>query len=196
MSISTKDRTACYKEEIIAYLDGELNQRSIAFLEHHLVTCDRCTVEYRLQQRLVAELENALIAGAGVELPRNFAQVVAARAQSDLRGVREPRERRRAFGLCGVLLILSVALLGGAAASESVLAPARLIWRSAAALFSFLGHALYSAGAGMAVLSRGVGSHLFFESWPFGLLIIVLFASALIMLRRLIVEYHRTRISL
>lgn len=196
MSISANDRTACYKEEIIAYLDGELDQRSIAFLDHHLATCDPCAHELRAQQRLLAELEGSLTADAGVELPRNFAQVVAARAQSDLRGVREPRERKRAFGLCAALLILSIALLGGAAASESVLGPARLIWRSAAALFNFLGHALYSAGAGIAVLSRGVGSHLFFESWPFGLLLIVLFASALVMLRRLIVGYHRTRISL
>ena len=196
MNISNKDRTACHIEEIIAYLDGELDESSIALLDNHLAVCDSCIDEFRLQQRLLAELETALIADAGVELPKNFAQVVAARAQSDLRGVRDPGERRRAFSLCAVLLILSVALLGGAAASESVLGPARLIWRSAAALLSFLGHALYAAGAGIAVLSRGIGGHLLFESWPFGLLILVLFASALFMLRRLIIGYHRTRISL
>jgi hypothetical protein len=88
---------------------------------------------------------------------------------------------------------VAVAFTGGAAVSESVFAPLRAIWKGGAALLNFLGHALYDMGAGVAVISRGVGGHLLFESRPVGLLVLFLFASALYMLRRLIAGYHRTR---
>ena len=126
-------------------------------------------------------------------MPVNFAQVVAARAQADLSGMRDRRERRRAFRLCVVLAAVAVALLGGAAVSETVLAPLRAIWRGGGALVSFLGHALYDAGAGLAVISRGIGGHLVFESRPVSVIVLLLFVLALFMLRRLIAGYHRTR---
>ncbi len=123
MSNPTADRAACRTEEIAAYLDGELDARSQLNLERHLAECASCASEFKLQQRLLSDIESALTNDAGPEMPVNFAQVVAARAQSDLSGVRDPGERKRAFSLCGVLVVLSVALLGGAAASESVLGP-------------------------------------------------------------------------
>lgn len=193
MSITNAYRPACRNEEIIAYLDGELDTRSRVLLEGHFADCPACTAELNLQQRLLSEMEAAFTDDCGVELPKNFAQIVAARAQSDLSGMRGSLERRRAFGFCLVLVIVSVALLGGTAAMEAVLGPLRVFWRSGAALLSFLAHALYDAGAGVAVISRGIGGHLLFESWPTGLLIILLFASALFILRRLIAGYHRTR---
>lgn len=146
------------------------------------------------ERRLIRELDFALSSEPELEIPKNFAQIVAARAQSDMSGVREPRERRRALRLCATLALISFALLGGAALSESVFAPLRATWKGAAALFSFLGHALYDAGAGVAVISRGVGGHLLFGSRAFGLIVLLLLALALFMLPRLIVRYHRTRI--
>jgi anti-sigma factor RsiW len=193
MSNQAAERSTCRTDEIVAYLDGELEERLHAPLELHLTECASCASELNLQQRLLAELESVLATDPGLELPRNFAQVVAARAQSDLRGVREPRERKRAIGLCCVLVVLSIALLGGAAAGESVLGPLRVIWRAGAALFTFLGHALYDAGAGVAVIARGFGGRFLFQSRPISVLTILLFASALLVLRRLLVGYHRTR---
>ena len=92
-----------------------------------------------------------------------------------------------------MLAAVAVALLGGAAVSETVLAPLRAIWRGGTALVSFLGHALYDAGAGLAVISRGIGGHLVFESRPVSVIVLLLFVLALFMLRRLIAGYHRTR---
>lgn len=183
----------CNTEEIVSYLDGELEAASLASLEEHLATCASCTAELQTQRRLLRELDFVLADDASVEMPKNFAQVVAARAQADLSGVRDRKERRRAVRLCMLLAAVSVALLGGAAASESVLAPLRAIWRGGAALITFLGHALYNAGAGFAVISRGIGGHLVFESRPVSVVVFLLFASALFMLRRLIAGYHRTR---
>lgn len=182
-------------EEIVAYLDGELDVPSRALLEEHLAGCARCSSELKMQKRLICELDSALSDDAYVEMPGNFARIVAARAQSDLSGVRDGRERRRALLLCVMLAIMSVALLGGGAASESIFAPLRAIWKVGVALFNFMGHALYDAGAGLAVISRGIGGHLLFESRPLSLIVLLLFTSALFMLRRLIAGYHRTQIT-
>lgn len=178
-------------EEIIAYLDGELDAVSLAALEEHLTACASCQSELERQRRLLRELDFALGDETSVEMPGNFARVVAARAQADLSGVRERRERRRAVRLCVALAVVSVALLGGAAASETVLAPLRAVWRGGAALINFLGHVLYDAGTGLAVIARGIGGHLVFESRPLTVFVLLLFALALFMLRRLIAGYHR-----
>jgi anti-sigma factor RsiW len=185
----------CRSEEIVAYLDGELDASSRNRIESHLEGCDECAAELRVQRRLLQELNFALASDEpAFEMPKNFAEVVAARAQSDLSGVRERVERRRAFGLCIALAAASFMLLGGAAFGESVFAPPRAIWKAGAALFNFLGHALYDAGAGVAVISRGLGSHLLSESRGLRALVLLLIALALFTLARLIVRYHRTRI--
>ena len=44
---------------------------------------------------------------------------------------------------------------------------------------------------GFAVVTRGVGWHLLFESRPLGLVLLLLFASALFLLSRMISGYHR-----
>ena len=193
MSMATPNTSFCSAEEITAYLDSELDAGSLVRLEEHFATCASCRVELETQRRLLCELDFALADEASVEMPKNFAQVVAARAQADLSGMRDRRERRRAFRLCVVLAAVAVALLGGAAVSETVLAPLRAIWRGGTALVSFLGHALYDAGAGLAVISRGIGGHLVFESRPVSVIVLLLFVLALFMLRRLIAGYHRTR---
>jgi hypothetical protein len=193
MSTATPNKLDCRSEELIAYLDGELEREAHASLEEHLAECASCAAELDMQRRLQRELDVALSDDAGLEMPGNFAQIVAARAQADLSGMRERHERRRALRLCVALTALSVALTGVAALGESVFAPLRALWKGGAALFNFLGHALYDAGAGFAVISRGVGGHLLFDSRPVGFFVLLLFVSALFMLRRLIVGYHRTR---
>jgi anti-sigma factor RsiW len=187
--------SVCSSEEIIAYLDGELDDSSLARLEEHFESCAECAADLRVQRRVLNELNFALMDEPMIEMPKNFAQVVAARAQSDMSGVvRDPLERRRALRVCIALTIISFALLGGAALSESVFAPLRAIWKAGVALFSFLGHALYDAGAGLTVISRGLGGHLLFESRGLGLLVLLLLALALFTLKRMIARYHRTRI--
>ena len=190
MSTAAPDKLDCRGEEIVAYLDGELEGRSLALFEDHLAECSRCAAELELERRLLNELDSALAKDASVEMPKNFAQVVAARAQSNMSGVRDNRERRRALGLCVLLGSVAVALLGGPAVRDSILAPLRAIWTGATALLGFLGHALYDAGAGLAIISRTLSGHLIFESRPFGLVVLLLFVAALFMLRRLIVRYH------
>ena len=189
------NNSSCRTEEIVAYLDGELDASSLARLEQHLEDCPECAAELRAQQCLHQELNFALIDEPALEMPKNFAQLVAARAQSDMSGVRAPRERRRALRLCGVLAAASFMLLGGTALGESVFAPLRAIWKVGVALFSFFGHALYDAGASVAVISRGLTGRLLSQSpRGLGLLFLLLLALAFFTLARLIVRYHRTRV--
>jgi anti-sigma factor RsiW len=185
----------CRTEEVIAYLDGELERAALAQLEQHVADCSECAAELREQRRLLQELSFALADEPAIEMPKNFAQVVAARAQSDMSGVRDRGERKRAFWLCALLTAVSFILLGGTALRESVFAPLRATWKAGVALFSFLGQALYDAGAGLTVISRGLGGRMFSQSpRGLGLLVLLLLALALFTLARLIVRYHRTRI--
>ncbi|HEX8846380.1 MAG TPA: zf-HC2 domain-containing protein [Pyrinomonadaceae bacterium] len=190
MSTVARKKPECRGEEIVAYLDGELEGAPLALLEEHLKECPDCSAELKMQRRLMRELDLSFSSEHEVEMPQNFAQVVAARAQSDVSGVRNKRERRLAAALCVILAAISVALLGGAAVRDSILAPLRAVWKGTVALLNFLGHALYDAGAGFAVISRGVGGHLVFDSRLRALLVLLLFVSALFTLRRLIARYH------
>jgi anti-sigma factor RsiW len=187
--------SSCRSEEVVAYLDGELDASAHARLEQHFEDCSECAAELRAQQSLNQELNCALMDEPLLELPKNFVEMVAARAQSDMSGVRAPRERRRALQLCGLLAAASFMLLGGAALGESVFSPLRAIWKVGAALFGFFGHALYDAGASVAVISRGLTGRLLSQSpRGLGLLVLLLLALAFVTLARLIVRYHRTRI--
>ena len=187
------DSSVCGSEEIVAYLDGELDAPALARFERHVGDCAACATALAAERRLFRELDTALSVEPQLEMPQNFAQVVAARAQADLSGVRRASERRRALRLCAVLASVAFALTGGAALTDGVLAPLAALWKFAAAVAGFLGHALYDAGAGLAVISRGVGGRLLFGSRGGGLLVLLLLVLALLMLRRLITGYHRAR---
>ena len=193
MSTTSPNSPVCSSAELVAYVDGELGAEACRLLEEHLAECPRCDDELKTQQLLLRELDLALAEDACLEMPKNFAQVVAVRAQTDLSGVRCARERRRALRLCIALSVIAFALLGGAALSESVFSPLRAAWKCFAAIFGFLSHALYDLGAGMAVFTRGVGGHLLFESRGLSLVVLLTFTFALFMLRRLIMGYHRAR---
>ena len=52
---------------------------------------------------------------AEIPVPRDFSRMVAARATSDMRGVRTRSENRKALTICVVLALVGFALLGAAA---------------------------------------------------------------------------------
>lgn len=196
-SISTEP--ACQSEEIAAYLDGELDAHAAALFEQHLQECVACTHALQEQRRLLCALDFAFGGNdvGDLPLPKNFSQVITAHAQSNLSGLRSERaERRRAVRLCLALAVISFALLGGAAFSDSVMKPLGLLVRNAGVLLGFVGRALYDFGTGLAVIARGVGGHTIFESSRLAALAGLLLVVATLLLPRLISNYHRTRIRL
>jgi predicted anti-sigma-YlaC factor YlaD len=184
-------------EDIAAYLDGELDGAARSSFEQHTKECSTCDGNLREQKRLLCALDFALGGeGALPTPPENFAHVVAAHAQSDMRGLRaRSEEHKRALLLCAGLAVVSALLIGGAVAvNESVVAPLQAMMKPVMTVIGFLLHTLYNAGAGLAIISR-VGGHLLFESRPLGLLGALLLIAALALLPRLIINYHRARIT-
>jgi hypothetical protein len=186
---------ACNSDDVAAYLDGELDTSERALFEVHARECDSCAGELLEQRRLLCTLDFALGAGPALALPKDFARIVAAHAESDMRGMRQPSERGRALRLCLVLAAASFALLGGAALSDSVLRPASLVLKGVASVVDCAWHALYNAGVILAVISRTIGGHLVFESRLFGPLVFLTLFAAAVLLPRLIQNYHRVPIT-
>jgi anti-sigma factor RsiW len=185
---------SCGSEEIAAYLDGELSEAARSMFERHVAECAPCTEQLREQRRLLCALDMALSAERSLPIPSDFARVVAAHAQTDMSGVRARSENRRAFCLCLSLATLAALLIGSAALSESVLGPVWALAKPAVTVIAFFGRMLYNVGAGLAVFSR-LGGRLLFESRPLGLLGCLLLLAALALLPRLIIRYHRARIT-
>jgi predicted anti-sigma-YlaC factor YlaD len=191
----TAHRSACQSEEIAAYLDGELDSVVRQLFEEHLKECPSCTSNLEEQKRLLCMLDFALGGGSGgqgsLPLPKDFAQQVAVRAESDMSGVRRSSEHGVALRVCAVLTLVSFALLGGAAMSEAVVGPANALFKRGAIILDFTWHVLYDAGAGLTVISRDFGGHLLFESHPLVLLGSLLLAVALVLLLHRLGNYQR-----
>ena len=181
---------ACPGADVAAYLDGELDAAAEARFTAHLRGCSACAAGLREQRMLLCELDFMLELEEFPALPENFAEVVTVRAQADLRGVREHSESKRALKLCLVLGLFAFALLGGAWRA-TIWEPLRRLVTLFAAAADFVADALYDAGAGVAVLSRNLSGHLFFQSGWQTALIGVLLLIALFCLARLVGDYHR-----
>ncbi|MGH9970156.1 MAG: anti-sigma factor family protein [Pyrinomonadaceae bacterium] len=179
----------CQPEHIAAYLDGELDASARAFLERHVQQCAACNAELNAQRLFVCELDSTLALNPDLHLPRNFAEIVAARAESDMRGVRDGSEHRRALRFCLILAITSFALIG-AAAGKALLFSGWAIADNTFELFALLWTTMHDAAVGLTVISRVIGGVLIPES-PFAGLVALLFALAVVLLSLLVSSYHR-----
>lgn len=178
--------------DVAAYLDGELDAASGTRFEQHTKTCDSCAVALREQRRLLCVLDAAFgEARQQIQLPANFTQVVKARAQSDMSSVRHRSERRRAFLLCAGLAALSFALLGWQA-WDALFSPLRAVAGVLTTLFHMATHAIGEAVAGIALMLRVLGGQLLSEPSAFRTPMYVILALAIVLLFRLIGNYHRT----
>ena len=97
-----------------AYLDGELDADASGAFESHAKECAPCAAALREQRRLLCLLDNAFdeTFERKVALPPDFTRVVKARAQTDMSGVRAPRERTISLKICVGLACAIFALLG------------------------------------------------------------------------------------
>jgi hypothetical protein len=183
----------CETENIVAYIDGDLDPALRLNLEEHLKACEACVSELQAQRVFMCELDSALASPFDLAVPANFAQVVAVHAKSDMRGMRERAEHARALRFCIVLGLAAFALLG-VASSKAVLFKLKSIAGKVIGVLGFFGEAILNAAAGFTVVSRvvsrGLVTDLRFAGLA-GLLLVVLFIAVL---SRLIVRYHRTRL--
>ena len=185
--------SACPLEEVAAYLDGELNGAALNRFEDHLKSCAHCDDELRAQRELLCTLEAAFGDSRTFDLPNNFARVVTARAENDLRGVRNKHEGRRALQLCASLALVSFALLG-AATRVIVWEPVQSFFRVMRALLDLVWQATSEALSTALVLLRVIGQAVFPTKNGLGVFLSIVFLVSVSSLLFLITKYHRAEI--
>jgi hypothetical protein len=183
----------CETENIVAYIEGDLDPASRLALEEHLKDCEACVSELQSQRVFMCELDSVLASPFDLAVPANFAEVVAVHAKSDMRGMRNRAEHARALRFCIVLGLAAFALLG-VASSKAVLLSLKAIVGKVFGVLGFFGEAIFNAAAGFTVVSRVVSRGLVTDSRFAGLAGLVLVVLFIAILSRLIARYHRTRL--
>ena len=181
----------CERNLFAAYVDGELDTDLTLLFEDHLEGCAECRAELRAHRLLVCELDAAMSESAEIPVPVDFSRMVAARAASDMRGVRTRSEHRKALTICAVLAFVGFVLLG-ASARKSLFLFAESLAATVFGLVGFVAGSAYDALAGFVVVVRVLSKKAIIESGSLGPLVGLL-ALAILILSRLISNYHRTR---
>lgn len=181
----------CPREEIAAYLDGELDGNALHSFEAHVAKCADCAAELRSQRQLLCTLEAAFGKARHITLPENFTRVVAAHAENDMHGLRHKVERRRALQLCAALLLAAFMLLG-AASNNLIFQPARAFLRITASALDVLLRTVADGAEGVTIIARMIARTSVTGAHGFGIPIALVFLIAISLLPRLIANYHRT----
>jgi anti-sigma factor RsiW len=176
--------------QIAAYLDGQLDELASAQFDAHLETCQHCRIELNAQRQFLCELDSALATPKELEIPKDFARVVSARAASDMRGVRQTNERRRALLVCVTLMTTAFALLG-ATNGKSLILSGRLLLNKVLGILTLLWVALSDAFLGLAIVARVIVRMVLPQSPVTSLAAFMLLALAVGSLSHLIIGYHR-----
>jgi predicted anti-sigma-YlaC factor YlaD len=190
MNASMGHEKICERNLIAAYIDGELDADATLLFEDHLQTCAPCRADLRAHRLFICELDSALANSADVAVPANFSRMIAARATSDMSGVRTRSENRKALGICIILALTGFALLG-ARASGAIFVVAEKFVITSLGILGFLATAVYDTIAGLAIIFRVLSRKIIIESGSL-VPVLLLLAFAILILSRLISNYHRT----
>ena len=187
---ATAQKKLCEQNLIGAYVDGELDADLALRLEEHFKDCADCRFELRAHRLFVCELDSVLHRNRDIPVPPDFSRRVAARAASDMRGVRTRSENRKALAICMALALAGFALVGATARDTFFLFAGKLVSKVFAVL-GLLGSLLYDAVTGLIVIVRVLSRKLIVETsslWP----MLALLAFGVLILSRLISNYHRS----
>lgn len=183
----------CESEKIAAFIDGDLEPAARAAFEAHVKQCSHCNSELQAQRQFMCELDSALASPFDLPVPLHFAEVVAVRAQSDMRGVRDRSEHAKALRLCLMLGLAAFALLG-VTTTQAVISSAESIANKAFGVLGLFGKTIYDAAVGLSVISRVLSGGLTANSRLAGLTALLV-AVAIGLLSILISRYHRASLA-
>jgi len=189
MSTTTIEKI-CDRGLVGAYVDGELDADLTRLFEDHLESCADCRFELRAHRLFVCELDAAMSDSGEIPVPRDFSRIIATRAATDMRGVRTRSEHRKALTICIILALGGFALVG-VTAVNTVFSIAEKFVTTVFGLASFVASAVYDTAAGLVVIFRVVSRKMIIETgslWP----MLVLLAFGVLILSRLISNYHRS----
>lgn len=183
----------CAKENIAAYIEGELESGFHSLLEDHLKECASCAAELQAQRLFMCELDSALASPFDLAVPADFAEVVAVNAKSDMSGVRDTAEHARALRFCIILGLAAFALLGFGS-SKAVILNVRSFAGKVFGVLRFLAETIFNVATGFTVVARVVIRGLVSDSHLAGFAGLLVVVVAIAVLSRLIARYHRTRL--
>lgn len=143
----------CPRTEIAAYIDGELAPRAELELEMHFAVCETCTAELGQQKKLLQALDFAL-EEKEFKLPENFTKVVIANAESNVTGLRRPKERFNALFICSALFLLVILSLGSE--TENVIGTFVRFFDQFLVVGGFIAHLAFDIAVGVTVILRSV----------------------------------------
>jgi anti-sigma factor RsiW len=187
---TTATEKICDRNLVGAYVDGELDPDLTILFEDHVESCADCRFELRAHRFFVCQLDAAMADSGQIPVPADFSRMVAARATTDMRGVRTRSEHRKALTICLVLALAGFALLGATALNAGFRIAEKFV-ATAFGLSSFVASAVYDTTAGFVVISRVVSRKFIIETgslWP----MLVLLGCGVLILSRLISNYHRS----
>lgn len=184
-----KSEEVCPREEIAAYIDGEIAPRRELELEMHFAVCASCAEELNVQKTLLCALDCALLTEREVELPEDFTKVIVTKAESNVSGLRRPQERRNALLICAALFI--PLLVGFSAETETIFAALAQFTEQILAVGALIFHLVYDISFGAIVILRSLSNQFIFSSIASIAFLLILFLISLIMVSRLVIRFNR-----
>jgi len=186
-----KDSDYCPREEIFAYIDGELSPDEETNLECHFDECKICQTEVNAQKKVSNSLEIILEEEMkNIELPEDFSKIVKTKAESDVRGVREKRELSRALIIAATLLVLVIVGLG--TQIGSVWETFERFVEQSGAVLSFVFHLIYDTALGLSLILKTLSQKFVFGSAVSILHAVVFLAVAFFSLSKLVLRFRRS----
>ncbi|MCB1023362.1 MAG: zf-HC2 domain-containing protein [Acidobacteria bacterium] len=180
----------CPREEIFAYIDGELTPNEEFELECHLAGCKTCTHEVNAQKKVSNSLEIILEEEMkNIKLPDNFSKIVAAKAESNVSGIRQRKEILRAVFIC--LLLLLFLVVGFGSKVTSIIPEFYEMQGQIGSVAGFVLHLGYEAFVAIAIILRSLAHKLVFGSVVSLIFVVVCFAAAFFSLSRLVSRFNR-----
>lgn len=186
-----EDSSICPREEIAAYIDGELSSSEEMDLDLHLTNCKTCSDELNSQKKVSTTLEILLEDKADdFELPANFTKVITAKAESNVSGLRQPKERLSAFIIFAVLIALVVVGLGSRI--DTVWFAFGKIAGQMMVVGGFVWHVIIDIGIVISVILRALSQHFIYSSISALILILMVFAMTALMLSKMVWRFNRS----
>jgi hypothetical protein len=163
MNLQTENqKECCSRADIAAYIDGELSPRAELELERHFTVCASCKAEFNEQKKLLCALDMAFVGEKEFRLPENFTKTVIINAESNVKGLRCPKERARALFLCAGLFLLII--LGLGSETETLVSTFAVFFEQIRAVGGFVGYLVYDAAIAVTTILRLIGKKFIFDS--------------------------------
>lgn len=168
---------SCPRDDIAAYVDGELSSDAAADLERHIEACAICSRSLVQHRQFLAALSTSLEAGDQIDLPDDFTKKVVTNAESRVTGLRRPHEMFTAVFICAALFLFAIFALGGEAfsAASVVGSIGEKFWTVGTFLLKFIANVAFA----VTVIVRSLTSH--FGAAGISTLVILFFATAVLL---------------